>query len=566
MKNLMGRFGMSVVLLGILFTAITDLEPRAEAAEISAVTLASNQVTGGNPVTGVVRLTGPDRARLVIGLSSNNKALAAVPMSIQIETGATSAEFTITTSPVEEGPKPVSVVITASQKMKDGRTVTKSSTLTVLPPVLKEVGIVEQLLGPHGMPRCMSNMARPGGVSTIGCVILTGPAPSVKFDPSHPFHGIVVKLSSNNTAVGVPAAVTIPAGKSEQTFTISTHPVAASISAVISAQSNPSDTKQATLSVTPPALSSLVCNPNSVTGGNPAPCTVGLTGPAYVPGVRVALSSNNAIAKVPDHVMVVAERTVAGFTVTTIPVVNSTSVTITASFGGATKQATVTVIPPVLNSFGCNPTKVTGGDPVSCTVSLTGKVASGSVANVPLSSHNPAATVPASVPVPAGADSASVTAQTNKVTGRTYATLTASYGGVSKPVTLTIDPPPMPDLYINTINYYDTSGNGISNPQAGQAFQMCINVVNNGQAKAGSSTLRVDLYQSGFPQAQKIKTWDKPTPAINPGAGSAPDDPCIDVPALDSGYTYDFNIYVDVNNDVAESNENNNNRDVPFEF
>jgi hypothetical protein len=564
-KQFLSRCRPRLALLGVLFLALAAFEHLAQAEELSALTLASTQVTGGNPLKGTVRLTGPERGRLFIGLSSNNKALAAVPMSIQIEPGATSAEFSITTSPVEEGPKPVSVVITASQKMKDGRTVTKSSTLTVLPPVLKEVGIVEVMDAIH-RPVCKSNAARAGGVSTYGCVILTGPAPSVKFDPSHPFHGIVVKLSSNNTAVGVPEAVTIPAGKTEQTFTISTHPVAASISAVISAQSNPSDTKQATLSVTPPALSSLVCNPNSVTGGNPAPCTVGLTGPAYVPGVRVALSSNNAIAKVPDHVMVVAERTVAGFTVTTIPVVNSTSVTITASFGGATKQATVTVIPPVLNSFGCNPTKVTGGDPVSCTVSLTGKVASGSVANVPLSSDNPAATVPASVPVPAGEDSASVTAQTNKVTGKTNATLTASYGGVSKPVTLTIATPPMPDLAIRTEIYYDASGNGISNPQAGQAFQMCINVVNIGQAKAGSSTLRVDLYQSGFPQAQKIKTWDKGTPALNPGAGSAPDDPCIDVPALSAGYTYDFNIYVDANNDVAESSENNNYGHVGLNF
>jgi hypothetical protein len=361
--------------------------------------------------------------------------------------------------------------------------------------------------------------------------------------------------------------VTVPAGKTEQTFIITTHPVAASISAVISAQSNPSDTKQATLSVTPPALSSLVCNPTSVTGGNPVTCIVSLTGPAYKGGVSVALSSgSNAITGLPDHVTVAEGKSVAHFPVMTVPVVNPTHVPITATFAGVTKAAALTVMPPVLDSFACNPTSVTGGDPVTCTVTLTGKVASGSVANVALSSDKPAATVPASVQVPAGADSATATVQTNKVTGQTKVTLTASYGGVSKPAKLTINPPPMPDLAINTEIYYDTSGNGISNPKAGQAFTMCINVRNIGQAKADSSTLHVDLYQSGYPQAQKIKSWDKPTPAINPGAGSAPDDPCIDVPALDSGYTYDFNIYVDVNNDVVESNENNNFAPLTFGF
>jgi len=113
--------------------------------------------------------------------------------------------------------------------------------------------------------------------------------------------------------------------------------------------------------------------------------------------------------------------------------------------------------------------------------------------------------------------------------------------------------------------YYDTSGSGISQPQAGQAFTMCINVVNIGQAKADSSTLRVTLFQSGNP-AQEIKRWDKGVPALNPGAGTGATEPCIDVPALSAGYTYDFNIYVDVDNGVAESNENNNYGHVAFGF
>jgi subtilase family serine protease len=198
-------------------------------------------------------------------------------------------------------------------------------------------------------------------------------------------------------------------------------------------------------------------------------------------------------------------------------------------------------------------------------VTLTGKVASGAMTNVALSSDNPAATVPALVPVPAGADSATVTVQTNKVTSQTKVTLTASYGGVSKTVTLTISAPPMPDLYIYNVIYYDTSGSGINSPQAGQAFQICVNVVNGGGAKADSSTLRVTLFQSGNP-AQEIKRWDKDVPALNPGTGTGAANPCIDVPALSAGYTYDFNIYVDVDNGVAESNENNNYGHVAFGF
>jgi FG-GAP-like repeat len=89
-------------------------------------------------------------------------------------------------------------------------------------------------------------------------------------------------------------------------------------------------------------------------------------------------------------------------------------------------------------SLSLNPTTVTGGNSSTGTVMLTA-IAQAST-TVTITSNNPAATVPASVTVPAGSQSRSFSISTTQVQATTSAVITASLNGTSRSATLTINP------------------------------------------------------------------------------------------------------------------------------
>ena len=212
-----------------------------------------------------------------------------------------------------------------------------------------------------------------------------------------------------------------------------------------------------TLPVTPAppiSLYSLTLNPTSVTGGGPQPSigTVTLSGLAPAGGTQVSLSSSSALASIPPSVVVPAESTTATFTVNTSAVATSTVITISASYGGASKSASLTVTPPLLpmvSSLALNPTTVLGGVQSSTgTVTLSGPALAGG-AQVTLFSDNTSASVPASVTVAAGSTTAAFTISTGAVAGSTVVTISASYGGASTSASLTVTPPTVASLTLN---------------------------------------------------------------------------------------------------------------------
>jgi hypothetical protein len=104
-----------------------------------------------------------------------------------------------------------------------------------------------------------------------------------------------------------------------------------------------------------PSLSSLTLNPTSVSGGSTSQGTVTLTGAAPSGGSVVTLaSSNTTVATVPSSVTIPAGATSATFVVTTYSVAAPTSVTISASYGGVSKTATLTVTPPSADTVTIN--------------------------------------------------------------------------------------------------------------------------------------------------------------------------------------------------------------------
>jgi len=230
---------------------------------------------------------------------------------VTIAGGQTSATFKVTTAAVGSQK---SVTITGKLGVS-----TQTATLTVVPPVLASLAV--------------SPASVTGGASSTGTVALSGIAPS---------GGLVVKLSSNQGSVKAPASVTVPAGKSTATFTVTTTAVASQTSATLNASLN-GISQSATLVVNPPTLKGLVLSPSAVVGGKSSTGTLTLTGLAPAGGLVVTLTSSSASATVPATVTVPAGKASVGFTVKTSKVGAKTAATISASLGTATESAVLTI-------------------------------------------------------------------------------------------------------------------------------------------------------------------------------------------------------------------------------
>lgn len=374
------------------------------------LSLNPNSVIGGSTSTGTVTLTGPAPAGgLSVSLSSSNGA-AQVPATTVVSAGQSSGTFIVTTSAVAS---PVQATIGASA---NGSTV--NATLTVLPvPALASLAL---------NPATVT-----GGAYVTGTVTLTSPAPA---------NGVTVSLSSDSASATPPASVTVYGGNTSSNFSIATQPVIAVTTASLSASYN-GVTKTAALTINPAALSGLTVYPNPITGGNQANGTVLLTGPAPPAGITVSLASNNVAASVPASVTVTAGSSFAYFTVNTTPVAVTTTATLTATYSSTAKTAALTVAQPYVYGLSLAAYSVIGGTSTAGTITLTGPAAAGGFA-VSLSSSNAAATVPATVTIPAGQSRADFTIATTAVSVQTQATLTASAGGRSVTATLTILPVP----------------------------------------------------------------------------------------------------------------------------
>lgn len=199
-----------------------------------------------------------------------------------------------------------------------------------------------------------------------------------------------------------------------------------------------------------PILSAVALNLATVLGGTQVGGTVTLIQPAPGGGVTVTLQSSNLdVAAVPGFVVVQPGAMSATFVLSTQAVATNpnvvpgtVSVTISARIGNATpKTSTLTVLPPALVSLALNPASVAGGVGSTGTVSINGPAPSGGYA-ITLSSQNPAATVPASVTVPKGANAASFSVTTKAVSANTAVPIVAARGVFStKTATLAVLPP-----------------------------------------------------------------------------------------------------------------------------
>ncbi len=252
-------------------------------------------------------------------VTSSNPAVASVPDFMTIPASTESGVFSIVTGAVTTR---TVVTITVT-----GGGVTRSADLVVHPSLPALTGF------------SVNPTSVPGGTSATGTVTLGSPAPT---------GGIAVSLSSSLPgAVSVPATVTVPAGATSASFTATTFAVGSTTAQLVATLGG--TTLFAALGVTQASsvtLSALTLNPTTVAGGSSSTGTVTLNAAAPPGGAVVNLSDNSAAATVPASVTVSAGTTSRTFSVTTSVVASPTPITISGSFGGATRSATLTVNPP----------------------------------------------------------------------------------------------------------------------------------------------------------------------------------------------------------------------------
>jgi len=268
-----------------------------------------------------------------------------------------------------------------------------------------------------------------GGTTATGTVTLSQAAPP---------EGAVVYLFSSSYSAILPYCIKIPAGQISATFTYSTLAVNATIQVEIDATSGPTPAT-AQINITPPVPVSVTFSPTSVVGGVSITGTVTISSPAPSNSEPVALSSASPNVMVPQWAVVAAGQTTATFVVLTYPVNTSSPVTVTATASLASVTGNFTITPPSVAAITVDPANVVGGNSTSATVTLSG-VAPSNGTTVTLSADNACASPPATVLIPAGSNSVTLPIPTNPVVKATTTVLTATAGGASQQVILTVSP------------------------------------------------------------------------------------------------------------------------------
>lgn len=429
--------GVSSAIVGV-----TNTVAASAAGSAVALTGSAGTITGSSPpptpvltslscnpttivtpssTTCTATLSGPALTGGALVTLSDNSANLTVPGSITIPAGSASMNFYATATAVS-GTQ--SATVSASYGG-----VTKTATLSLTssaPPVsLSSVSCDP------------TTIVTPN--STTCTAALTGPAPS---------GGAVISLSDDSSKLSVPSSVTIPASTSSINFSATATAVSGTQSATITA-SYSGTSRTATLSLTPSApavsLTSLSCNPTTIVTPSSTTCTATLSGQAPSGGILVALSDNSASLTIPSSVTVPSGSSSINFYATGATVSTTQNATITASYNGVSRTATLSLTastpPPTLDEMTCSSSTIVTPNSVTCTVSLSGAAQSGG-AMISLSDNSANLTVPGSMMIPSGSTSTTFSAVATTVTATQIARITASYAGVSRMASLTLDAPP----------------------------------------------------------------------------------------------------------------------------
>lgn len=215
------------------------------------------------------------------------------------------------------------------------------------------------------------------GSSSQGTVTLTSAASA---------GGTSISLSSSNPAVvTVQTPLIIPAGASTEAFTVTARGIG---TATITASLNGVTRQSSSLTVTAgAAVSSLTLSASSIVGGNSVTGTVGLTAAAPAGGAVVSLSGTDPV-NVVASITVPAGATTATFIASTRVVGGTITATISASYGGGSASAVLSVTKPTVATANFGVTGATesetctltnGGNTLNCTFNGSTSTAPGNI-------------------------------------------------------------------------------------------------------------------------------------------------------------------------------------------
>jgi len=287
-------------------------EAETATPQLTAVSCSSASMGGTGTDLCTVTISGPaPTGGFRVGLSSNSAA-ATVPPASLVAANATSAQFTVSVSPVSTAQ---AVTLTAS-----AGTVTRSFALELNVPVpTLSIGVVSVAFGSVAVntPATQTIALRSTGTAavTISAATVTG---------------------AGFTLTPGTFPVTLNPGQTT-TLSVQFDPSvegAATGQLTVTSNSSVNNTAVVALSGTgAPQLTGISCSTASMTGTGTNLCTVTISGPALAGGFRVGLSSNNAAVTVPPASLVAANATSAQFTASVSLVSTAQAVNLTASAG-----------------------------------------------------------------------------------------------------------------------------------------------------------------------------------------------------------------------------------------
>lgn len=324
--------------------------------------------------------------------------------------------------------------------------------------------------------------------------------------------------SSRSSVVPAPTGVRIIAGMTNVRFKLDTASVTTTQSVTITVSAGSGGSRSATLTVTPAGaatLGSLQTQPSTVFGGTDSTGVVSLTPGTVAPsgGAVVSITNDNpSLVTTPFNVTVAAGQTSASFPIRTQQTGLTSTVTITAAYGGATRAATLTVAAPsngaAVSAVTLTPSTVVGGSTqsVRALVSLN-QPAPPEGAFVTLSSSHPAvASPPTSLRIAPGASSGFVDFTTTAVSTATQVTVRATYGGATQSALLNVNPAPAPAVTLTGVTLNPTSVTGGAASQgtvtlSGPAQSATVVSLSSSSAVAGvpaSVTVPAGASSAGF--------------------------------------------------------------------
>lgn len=280
-------------------------------------------------------------------------------------------------------------------------------------------------------------------------------------------NGLTVSLISNNSAVAVPASVTVPAGASSAEFTANATAVATPQAAMLTANAGG---VAETFSVQLDAASAVLgINASSVAFG-PVPVnsavtqTLVLTSIGTVPVTvsAASLTGANFVIAGGSLPVTLAPGQTAALTVQFDPTAagaenGQLSLASNSTSGSSTLIGLSGTGVPALTALNCSNGSIVGAGTDSCTVTVNAAAASGGL-TINLSSNNSLVNVPASVVIPAGAASANFIANVSPVNSAESAILTATVGGLSGTFTLQLNASsPILTLSTSSIDFGDVA-------------------------------------------------------------------------------------------------------------